>query len=58
MKGEQVTRIHIPDNMLYITEGVDVVEVNGGTVGECLRHLVRKSPRMEKQLFDDNMVPK
>ena len=30
-----------------------VAEVNGNTVGECLKHLTAKFPPIEKQLFDE-----
>jgi len=30
----------------------EVVKANGGTIGECLNHLVRQFPGIEKGLFD------
>jgi molybdopterin converting factor small subunit len=30
---------------------LEVVEVAGGTVGECLNHLIKQYPGMEKALF-------
>ncbi len=33
---------------------MEVVEVNGSTVGECLSHLVKQFPSMKKQLFSKN----
>ena len=29
-----------------------MVEVEGSTVGDCLKHLIREFPEMEKALFD------
>ncbi len=34
------------------TDGLEVVEVEGGTVGDCLKDLVRKFPPMKDALFD------
>jgi molybdopterin converting factor small subunit len=34
------------------TDGLEVVEVKGGTVGDCLEHLVQQYPRMKAGLFD------
>ena len=31
-----------------------MAEVNGNTVGECLKHLVKQFPGIEKELFDKN----
>ena len=33
------------------TGGLKVVEVRGKTVGECLEDLVRRYPRLEKEIF-------
>jgi molybdopterin converting factor small subunit len=33
------------------TNGLDVVPVEGNTVGECLNDLIRQYPGMEKALF-------
>ncbi len=33
---------------------MEVVEANGSTIGECLNHLVKQFPSMEKMLFDKN----
>lgn len=35
------------------TNGLEAVEVDGGTVGECLKALVDLHPEMQKALFDD-----
>ena len=34
------------------TNGLDVVEVEGNTVGDCLEHLVEQYPGMREGLFD------
>jgi molybdopterin converting factor small subunit len=43
--------IHIHLTHRQFTNGQDVVTVEGTTVGECLNHLVRLYPGMEKALF-------
>jgi len=30
------------------------VEVNGDTVGQCLNHLVKQLPAVEKRIFEEN----
>ena len=44
-------KVNIPSYMQSFTNNAGVVEVNGGTVGECLSHLVKQFPGMKKQLF-------
>jgi molybdopterin converting factor small subunit len=34
------------------TDGLEVVEVKGDTVGDCLEHLVQQYPGMKEGLFD------
>ena len=34
------------------TDNQNVVQVNGSTIGECLYHLVKQFPEIEKGLFD------
>ena len=36
------------------TNGREVVEVNGSTVGQCLDHLVKQFPGIKQWLFDNN----
>jgi molybdopterin converting factor small subunit len=43
--------VHIHLTHRQFTNGQDVVAVEGTTVGECLNHLVRLYPGMEKALF-------
>ena len=44
-------KIHIHTTHRQYTNGLEVVEVNGNTVGDCLNHLVRQFPGMDKALF-------
>ena len=50
-------KIKVPSYMKSFTNNMEVVEVNGSTVGECLNDLVKRLPGMKKQLFskDDNL---
>ncbi len=49
-----IIKINIPAYMQSFTNNMEVVEVNGSTVGECLNHLVKQFPGMKKQLFSKN----
>lgn len=44
-------KIHIHSTHRRFTEGREVVAVEGKTVGECLDHLVRQFPDMQKAIF-------
>ena len=44
-------KVHIHTTHRQYTNGLEVVEVAGGTVGECLNHLIKQYPGMEKALF-------
>ena len=44
-------KVHLHATHRQFTHGLDVVAVEGDTVGECLNHLVRQFPGMEKALF-------
>lgn len=43
--------VHIHATHRQFTNGLEVVEVEGNTVGECLNHLIQQFPGMEKALF-------
>jgi molybdopterin converting factor small subunit len=43
--------IHIHKTHRQFTNGVEVVAVEGRTVGECLSQLINQFPGMEKALF-------
>lgn len=44
-------KVHIHTTHRQFTNGLEVVEVEGDTVGECLNHLIKQFPNMEKALF-------
>jgi molybdopterin converting factor small subunit len=44
-------KVHIHITHRQFTNGLDVVTAEGNTVGECLNHLIRQYPGMEKALF-------
>ena len=44
-------KIQIPSYLQPFTDNIEVIEVNGSTVGECLNHLVAQFPSSEKMLF-------
>ena len=44
--------IRIHQSLRNLTDGQSTVDVNGGTVGECLKELVKGFPSMGPQLFD------
>jgi len=43
--------VNIHKTHRQFTNGLEVVAVEGKTVGECLAHLIRQYPGMEKALF-------
>ncbi|MFC1987572.1 MoaD/ThiS family protein [Chloroflexota bacterium] len=47
-------KITIPSFLQSFTNDTEVVEVDGNTVGECLKHLVEQFPGIEKMLFTQN----
>ena len=47
-------KVHIPSYLQQYTEDKEVIEVNGGTVDQCLDHLVKKFSGMDKMLFAKN----
>ena len=46
-----IIKINIPAYMRSFTNNMEVIEVNGSTVGACLNHLVKQFPGLKKQLF-------
>ena len=45
-------KIKVSQVLRQFTKNRDTVEVNGGTVGECLDDLIRRFPDTKKWLFD------
>jgi molybdopterin converting factor small subunit len=43
--------VHIHATHRQFTNGLEVVAVEGNTVGECLNQLIKQFPGMEKTLF-------
>lgn len=44
-------RVHLHQTHRQFAKGLEVVEVAGNTVRECLNHLIKQFPDMEKRLF-------
>ncbi|MCP4691949.1 MAG: MoaD/ThiS family protein [Desulfobacterales bacterium] len=44
-------KIHIHKTHRPFTDGLEVVEVDGSVVEECLDRLIERYPEMEKKLF-------
>jgi molybdopterin converting factor small subunit len=44
-------KVHIHTTHRQFTNDREVVAADGNTVGECLSHLIREYPGMEKALF-------
>ena len=44
-------KINIPAYFRSYTDGLDVVEVRGATVGECLNELIIQFPEISSKLF-------
>ena len=52
-KAEKVSvKVIIPQFLRPFAEGVDVTDVEGSTVGDCLNELIGRFPRIKKFLFD------
>ena len=50
---EMVVKINIPWFLQRASNDVAVIEVQGDTVGDCLKRLVARFPLLEKELFDE-----
>ena len=48
------TKVHLYSGLKEFTNGHSVVEVYGGTVGECLAALVEQFPGIKQELFDSD----
>ena len=47
-------KINIHPALQHFTNDLNVVEIDGSTVDQCLKHLVKQFPGMGKMLFDKN----
>lgn len=47
-------KVDIPSYLQSLTGNMEVVEIAGSTVGECLSQLVKQFPDVEKMLFARN----
>jgi molybdopterin converting factor small subunit len=45
-------KANIHQNLRHLTNDLSTVEVNGTTVGECLKDLVKQFPGLRKYVFD------
>jgi molybdopterin converting factor small subunit len=43
--------VNIPPSLQALVDGVKQIEVSGGTVGECLKDLVRLYPQLKEKIF-------
>ncbi len=43
--------INIPQFLRHLANDIDVISVNGRTVGECLKALVEQFPQLEALIF-------
>ena len=46
-------KINIPWFLQQASNGIAVTEVQGETVGDCLKSLIERFPRLGKELFDE-----
>jgi len=47
-------KIDIPSYLQPFTNNMEIIKVNGSTVGECLDHLIKQFPGFEKMLFSES----
>ena len=47
-------KVNIHPNLQHLTNSVEVAEVNGSTVGQCLDHLIKQFPSVKDELLDKN----
>ena len=45
-------KIEIPSYLRSYTDDTEIVEVNEGTIGECISQLIAQFPDIEKMLFN------
>ena len=47
-------KINIHPNLYHLTDNQTTAEVNGNTVGECIKDLIKQFPDIKQGLFDKN----
>ena len=45
-------KVNLHQNLHHLTNGQDVAEVNGNTIGQYLEHLIKQFLAIERGLFD------
>ena len=45
-------KVHIHKTHRQFTNGLDIIEVEGNTVGDCLKNLASQFPNVEEEVFD------
>jgi molybdopterin converting factor small subunit len=45
-------KVHLHLTLRQHTNGQEIVEAEGATVGECLKDIIKRFPAMESALFD------
>ncbi len=46
-------KINLPPSLQPLAGDMKQAQVNGGTVGDCIKELVQRHPRLREKLFDD-----
>jgi molybdopterin converting factor small subunit len=49
-------RVHVHKTHQQFTSGMEMVETEGMTVGDCLKDLVRKFPAMSEKVFKNGKL--
>jgi molybdopterin converting factor small subunit len=49
-----IIKVNIHPYYIHLTNNQDVIEVQGTTVGECLKSLMKQYPDFEQIFFDEN----
>ena len=47
-------KVRMPYFLQRVSNGLEVAEVAGSTVGECLKDLVEQFPDIKQSIFDEN----
>jgi molybdopterin converting factor small subunit len=47
-------KVHLHKTQRDLTNGLEMIETEGTTVGECLNQLVRQFPGLKEKLFEKN----